>query len=287
MRREILAQGWANVAAAFTGAFPASASLGRSALLKMGGAKTRLAAATAAVFSGIVLMAGGSLAGWIPQASLAGVLLVIAARMIDWKGMRRLWQASNETRLLLALTFAASLLLPLQWAILLGTGTALVIHIANTSAPRLRVLRPEGDRLVPLDGGVDADVLVVEVSGNLHYAAVAPFVETLERIVPPVTRVLVLDLSHAHEIRFAALRAMEQLAEETAHDGGELWLAGVDEDTARLLERSNSPLPWVAEDRVPGRSVQRCLRRVWGLPEPDAQPGGSDSPRSLPADLAR
>ena len=259
MRREIYAQGWSNVAGAFTGAFPASASLGRSAMLRIAGARTRVAPAFAAIFTGVILVAGGGLAGWIPQASLAGVLLVIAARMIDVRGMRRLWNASPETRLLLVETFAATLLLPLQWAILLGTGTALLIHIWNTSAPRLRVLRLEDDDLVPVAPGEQPELVVLEVSGNLHYAAVAPFVEEAEEIVPPSVRTLIIDLSHAHEIRFAALRALEQLAEEMAHEGGVLWLAGVDADTARLLQRSGSPLPWIAEDPAPGVSVRKCI----------------------------
>lgn len=262
MRREILAQGWANVAGAFTGAFPASASLGRSALLKMGGARTRLAAASAAIVSGLVLLAGGSVVGWIPQASLAGVLFVIAARMIDWHAMKRMWRASGETRLLLAQTLAATLLLPLQWAILLGTGTALIIHIANTSAPRLRIFRPSGETLQPSSGEEESDVLVVEVSGNLHYAAVAPFMENIERIVPRRAGILVLDLSHAREIRFAALRAFEQLADEIANGGGKLWLAGVDDDVARLLERSGSTLPWVHDLPMPGESVRQCVARA-------------------------
>jgi SulP family sulfate permease len=262
------------VAGAFGGAFPASASLGRSALLKLGGAKTRLAAASAAVISGVVLLVGGDVAGWIPQSSLAGVLMVIAARMIDWRGMRRLWRASHETRLLLVETFAATLFLKLHWAILLGTGTALIIHIANTSAPRLRVLRRGADALVPLEEGEKADVVVVEVSGNLHYAAVAPFMDEMDRIVPRPVKALVLDLSHAHEIRFAALRAMEQLSEQIARDGGELWLAGVDTHTARLLERSGSTLPWVAEADAPGLSVRQCLEKFNGLPrEPGQTPG--------------
>ena len=46
------------------------------------------------------------------------------------------------------------------------------------------------------------------------------------------------------------------------HDGGALWLAGVDVDTARLLERSRSPLQWVAEERIPGLSVRRCIERA-------------------------
>ncbi|HUP59188.1 MAG TPA: SulP family inorganic anion transporter [Thermoanaerobaculia bacterium] len=262
MRREILAQGWGNVAGAVAGAFPASASLGRSALLRLSGARTRLAPASAAIVSGAILLAGGNLAGWIPQASLAGVLLVVSARMIDWRGIRRLWNASHETKVLLVETLAATLLLPLEWAILLGTGTALVIHIANTSAPRLRVLRLEGERLVPVAPEDQPDLVVVEVSGNLHYAAVAPFLDEAEKIVPPSARTVVIDLSHAHEIRFAALRALERLAEEMAHDGGVLWLAGVDRDTARLLERSRSALPWVAEEPVPGLSVRRCIEQL-------------------------
>ncbi|HUP47942.1 MAG TPA: SulP family inorganic anion transporter [Thermoanaerobaculia bacterium] len=262
MRREILAQGWANVAGAFAGAFPASASLGRSALLRIGGASSRLAPAAAAIITGVVLLMGGNLVGWIPQASLAGVLLVIAVRMIDWKGIRRLWDASHETRLLLVETFAATLLLPLEWAVILGTGTALVIHIANTSAPRLRLLRHEGVALLPVEPGDEPDLVILEVSGNLHYAAVAPFLEEVERIVPSSARAVVIDLSHAHAIRFGALRALEQLAEELAHDGGELWLAGVDPFTARLLKRSGSPLPWVPEEAVPGLSVRKCLSRL-------------------------
>jgi len=262
MRREILAQGWANVAGAFGAAMPGSASLSRSALLSFSGATTRLAPAVAAILSGVILLAGGSLVGWIPQASLAGVLLVIAVRMIDWRGIRRLWNASGETRLLFVETFVATLILPLSWAILLGTGSALIIHIANTSAPRLRLLRPDGDRLIPV-GPTDApEVVVIDVSGNLHYAAVAPFLEEVEKLVPPSARAVIMDLSHTHEIRFAALRALERLAEEMTHDGGVLWLAGVHADTANLLERSRSPLRWVPDDPMPGLSVRKCIESV-------------------------
>lgn len=259
MRREILAQGWANVAGAFTGTFPASASLGRSALLGQSGARTRLAPAIAAILSGLVLVAGGSLAGWIPQSCLAGVLLVIAARMVDWAGIRRLWNASRETRLLFVETFAATLLLPLSWAILLGTASALIIHIANTSAPRLRLQRADGELLLPAGPDDQPELVVIEVSGNLHYAAVAPFLEEAESLVPSSARNVIIDLSHAHEIRFAALRALERLSEELQHDGAVLWLAGVRPETANLLEQSNSPLLWVAEDLMPGLSVRRCI----------------------------
>lgn len=268
MRREIAGQGWANVASSFGGGFPASASLTRSALLRLAGGRTRLAPAAAAVITAPVLLLGGSIVGWIPQASLAGVLLVTAVRMVDWPGIARLWKASPETRLLLVETFAATLLLPLEWAILLGSATGLVIHIANTSSPRLRLLRWESEQLVPVAPDEAPELVVVEVSGNLHYAAVAPFLDDAERIIPPSAGTVIIDLSHAHEIRFAALRALERLSEEMKHDGAVLWLAGVDEETARLLERSESTLPWIREEAVPGLSVERCIARLSGSSSP-------------------
>jgi SulP family sulfate permease len=251
-------------------AFPASASLTRSALLRLGGARTRLAAAAGALFTVPILLFAGRFVGDIPQASLAGVLFATAWRMVDRDAMRRLWRASPETRLLLLLTLVATLVLPLEWAILLGCGTGLVIHLANTSAPRLSLLRPEGGRLVPVEAGESPEAVVVEVSGNLHYAAVPPFLTEAERLVPPSARRVVLDLSHAHEIRFTALRAFEALAAEIEAEGGTLCLAGADEDVVALVSRSGSLLRVVPAEVEPGLSVRRCLDAMEGGPAPAA-----------------
>ena len=65
------------------------------------------------------------------------------------ESFRRLWRATPETRLLLGITFVSTLVLRFEWAILFGTGAGLVIHLARTTAPRLRLLRPARGRLVP------------------------------------------------------------------------------------------------------------------------------------------
>lgn len=259
MRREILAQGWANAVAAFASSFPASASLTRSALLRLGGGRTRLAAAAAAALTAPILFAGSRFVAHIPQASLAGVLLYTAYRMIDRRAMDRLWRASYETRLLLMVTLVATLVLPLEWAVLLGSGTGLLIHLARTSAPRLRLLRPDDERLVPVSGGEAPEAVVLEVSGDLHYAAVPPFVDEVERLLPASARAVVIDLSHAHQIRFTALRAFERLEEELRHDGAELVLAGVDAEARGLFARSGSRLQIEPDEAEPGLSVRRAL----------------------------
>lgn len=259
--REIRAQGWANVAGAFAGGIPASASLTRSALLRLGGASTRLAAASGALLVLPVILFGSSLAGSIPQSSLAGVLLFIAWQMVPRESFRRLWRATPETRLLLGLTFVSTLVLRFEWAILFGTGAGLVIHLARTTAPRLSLLRPEGSRLVPYDGGAP-EVVVLEVSGALYYAAVPAFEEEAKRLIPDGARAVVIDLSHAHQIRYAAVRALERLSDEVERDGAELHLTGVGDETRALILRTRSHLRWHAAELEPGLSVRRCLEKL-------------------------
>ncbi|HJS73443.1 MAG TPA: solute carrier family 23 protein [Vicinamibacteria bacterium] len=265
MRREILAQGWANVAGAFTASFPASASLTRSALLRLAGARTRLASAAAAVFMIPILLVFGPSIAYVPQAALAGILFVTAFDMIDWRSIARMWRATPATRLLLVATLASTLLLPLEWAILLGAGLGLVIHLARTSVPRLRLLIPTGadfDRLLPLKPEDNPETVVVEVSGDLHYAAVDPFLAELEHRIPRAAKVVVMDLSHAHEMRFTALVALERFASDLAGKGIAFHLSGAPDDVMGMIEASRSHLPATPAEPEPHLSLRKCLRRI-------------------------
>ncbi len=265
MRREILAQGWANVVGAFTGAFPASASLTRSALLRLAGARTRLAPAAAAAFMVPILLFTGRSISYVPQAALAGILFVTAHDMIDWQSVSRMWRATRATRLLLLVTLSSTLLLPLEWAILLGAGLGLAIHLARTSVPRLRLLVPIGDdydRMVPLKPEDKPEIVVVEVSGHLHYAAVEPFLAELEHRIPPSAKIVAMDLTHAHEMRFTALVALERFASDLAKKGIALHLAGVSDEVMRMIAASGSSLPATPAEAEPYLSLRKCLRGV-------------------------
>jgi SulP family sulfate permease len=265
MRREMIAQGWANVAGAFAGSFPASASLTRSALLHLGGARSRLAAASAAVFVVPILAFAAPSVSYIPQSGLAAVLLVTAYRMIDRTAIARMWRATPATRSLLVATFSSTLILPLEWAILVGAGLGLAIHLARTSTPRIRLLEPldpNGERLVPLEAGDSPAIVVVEVSGDLHYAAVEPFLAEVEERVPRSALTVIMDLSHAHEVRFTGLLALERFASDLARKGVRLHLAGVSPEVLDMIEASGSHLSATRAESEPLLSVRKCLRSI-------------------------
>lgn len=261
MTREIRAQGLANVAGAFTSAFPASASLTRSALLKLGGAETRAAAVIAAIAVVPILFFGASLVRAIPLASLAGVLMVTAAAMIRVDQIRRIWLFARPTLVLFLGTFAATLVLPLEWAILGGAGLGVVIHLAETMHPRIELSTPgSGGALIGVPEGEKPREIVVEVSGLLHYAAVRRFLEATEARVPPETPLVVLDLTHAHSMRYAALLALERLHARSKAHGATLVLAGVAPSFATMLHQARSKLVFYEYDPVPSKSALRALK---------------------------
>lgn len=265
LRREIAAQGAGNIAGALTGCFPASASLTRSVLLRMGQPRTRLAAVVAAVLVVPMLLFGSGLIARIPVACLAGILFVIAGAMVRRPTLGRLWNASTVSRLLLGVTLVATLVLPLAWAIFTGAALGLVIHLARTGSPRVRALTFDDERLVPFEGR-DADVAVLEVSGTVHYAAVEPLLEEMDRQLPPTARVVIVDLSHAHELRFTGLRAIESWAGELEGRGIRVRLAGVTPEVGELLKGAGTHLPYTMADAIPGRSALTSYREAPSKP---------------------
>ena len=262
MRREIVAQGVANLAGGFASAFPASASLTRSALLRFAHPHSRVGAALAALLTLPILLFGSRLISYIPQAALAGVLFITAATMVKQPTLGRMWRASAASRFLLTLTVVSTLVLPLAWAVFVGALAGLVIHVARTSAPRVRALTFKDDRLVAVAPDENPTVVVLEISGAVHYAAADPLVEEVERQVPASARLVIVDLSHAHELRFTGLRALEWWAADLARRGIQLRLAGVTSEVRDLLEATHSHLAYTRWDPEPGRSALNSYREA-------------------------
>lgn len=124
--QEFIGQGLANVVAAFTSGMPASGSFNRSGLNADAGARTPLAAASAGVFLFLIVLAVAPLARYLPLAVVGGLLLVVAAGLIDVAELRQLWGEGITERLPLLVTFVGIISLSLEWAILLGITSALL-----------------------------------------------------------------------------------------------------------------------------------------------------------------
>lgn len=124
--QELAGQGLANLAGAFFSAYPASGSFNRSGVNVAAGAKTPLAAISAAVFLVAILHFVAPWANYLPLAVIAGLLVVVAAGLVHVREIRSVWHNEPADRPALVTTFLATISLSLEWAILLGLAIAWV-----------------------------------------------------------------------------------------------------------------------------------------------------------------
>ena len=126
--QEFIGQGLANLAGAFFSAYPASGSFNRSGVNVESGARTPLAAICASMFLVLILLFVAPLAQYLPMAVIGGLLLVVAWGLIDVDEIKRMWRDGPLERVPLIVTLLATITLSLEWAILLGITSALIVR---------------------------------------------------------------------------------------------------------------------------------------------------------------
>ena len=135
--QEFIGQGLANFAAAFTSGFPCSGSFNRSGVNVESGARTPLAAVCAAVLLLVLLAFVAPLSHHLPLAVIAGLLVAVAWGLVDRREIARMGRAGVAQWGPLTLTFVATVVLSLEWAIVLGlAGAALARAWTSRRTPR-------------------------------------------------------------------------------------------------------------------------------------------------------
>lgn len=243
--REFIAQGLANMSGAFFHNFAASGSLTRSALNYQSGARTRAAGVYSGFLVAIVVLVFGPLGEYIPIASLAGLLVVVAFQMVNRDRFRLAMRAGRESTIVLFVTFAAVLLVRLDIAIGLGVGVSLAFFIGRSAQARVTLLLREDDggfREVPLTTRehehIEGRIAVINLIGALYFGALSEHRRDLERIVHAEPRAVVLRLRRVTNIDSSGLADLESLHAHLDEHGIPMTVCGVDDRLLRTLERA-------------------------------------------------
>jgi SulP family sulfate permease len=138
--REFRGQGLSNIVGGFFSSYVSCGSLNRSMPNYEAGAQTPLAAVFASLMLLVLIAASSSLLALIPMAAIAGLLMLISWTLLDSAGWLKLWRSSRSDFAIAAATFAATISIRIEMAILLGTILSLVTYLYRTSKPALHVM---------------------------------------------------------------------------------------------------------------------------------------------------
>lgn len=146
--QELIGQGLAKIASAFSGSLPVSASFSRSALNFATGARTGLASIVSVAVVILTLLYLTPLLWHLPDAVLAAVILLVVSGLIDFNALRRAWQASRDDGIASAMTFGMTLAFApnIQIGIMTGLLLSLSLMLYRDMQPRtvLLGLHPDG-----------------------------------------------------------------------------------------------------------------------------------------------
>ena len=153
--REFIGQGLSNIAGGLFSGYISCGSLNRSVPNFEAGAKTPLASVFSALWLVALVAVSAPLLAQIPLAAIAAMLLLVAWGLFDFARLRRIAALSRTEFAIAVGTFAATLVIRLEMAVLLGTILSLVAYLYRTSRPAVRSLVPDADdpgrRFTPLD----------------------------------------------------------------------------------------------------------------------------------------
>jgi len=267
--RDFDGQGLANIAAGFFQGMPVGGSLSTTSINVNAGAKTRWANIFSGVFVAVLVLLFASLVELIPMASVAAILIVAGWGTINFEEIGDVRDVGMAPRLVMILTFALTLFLPMQTAVFAGVILSLAYFIYD-SAINVRVvqLAPQEDGTflegAPPDELPSNDVTLLHVYGTVFFAAAY----TLEQILPlPLEArraVVILRLRGHEDVGSTLIGVMERYAQKLQENGGKLLLCGVSEGVRERLEHTETTdtIPgediFMAEDRL-GSSTQKAL----------------------------
>jgi SulP family sulfate permease len=210
-----------------------------------------------ALFLVALVFALAPVAALLPLPAIAGLLILAGWGLIDLRQMRMYLRASRQEAAVLGATLLATLLVPLDYAIVVGVMGSLVVYLYRTSRPAMNSLVPdprhsERKFAATREGLVECPQLkILSIEGSIYFGAVdhvETHLETLRERTRDQKHLLIV----ARNINFVDVAGAEALVRESRlrrAAGGRLYLQGLRQPVERVL-RNGRFLEAIGEENV-------------------------------------
>jgi SulP family sulfate permease len=231
--RDFLGQGAANMATSLVGGIPAGGSVSGTVLMMGAGAKSRWANIFVGLFVGLIVFLAGPLVERVPMPALAALLIVAGFQGLRVEQAVIVWNTGQISRLVMVVTFLAILVMPLQFAVLVGVALSILLQTirqSNKVVVTQWVLQAEGFPLEqPAPRSVPSHQLtLLHVYGGLFFAAAKNIEEMLPQVGDASHAVVALSLRGKDEIGSTFVIVLQRYAQALQDRQCKLMLVGVD-----------------------------------------------------------
>jgi len=238
---DFIGQGAGNVAAGLFQGMPVGGSMSASSLTAAAGAKSRAAPLFAGATLGVVILLFSTVVELIAMPALAGLLMVVGVGTIKPSQVMAVAKTGKVPLTVMATTFVLTLIIPLQYAVLVGVGISVVLLVINQSthlvAKRL-IIHDDGgvEEVDPPDVVPAGEVVVLQPYGAIFFASVPELLEQMPMVaVTSRHSVVILRMRGADDAGSTMIEMLDSYAEELAAVDSKLMVVTDNERVIRQL----------------------------------------------------
>ena len=256
---ELVAQGVANIVVPFFGGIPATGAIARTMTNINNGGRTPIAGIIHSIVLLLILLFLGGLTKHIPMACLAGVLVIVAYNMSEWRTFLSLSKQSKSTLAVLLTTFGLTVVFDLTIAIQVGLLLAVFSFIKRMNETTNVSLTTDkldlSKEIESHSGNLEDEVLylprgieVYEIDGPFFFGVANKFDEKMREIGDD-PNVRIIRMRKVPFIDSTGLNNLETLCKSNKKEKIQIILSGVRPEICDKLKKSNI-LELVGEDNI-------------------------------------
>jgi SulP family sulfate permease len=242
--QQCLSEGLANLSGSFFQCIPGSGSLTRSFINQQAGAVTQWSGVISAFAVAAIVLAFAPYAKFIPQASMAGILMLSSWYMVDWKRLAYHVRASRFDAVVVGVTALAAISISIEFCVLVGVLMSFLLAVPRAGKMLFTefIVCPDGIIRERLDGEpANPQILIFGFEGEMFFGAAAALdghFETIEGRIGPDTKVLVLRLKRVRNPDAVGMHLLDEHIHRIEGRGVHVLLVGVRSDLADALVRT-------------------------------------------------
>ena len=240
---ELVAQGIANIVSPMFGGIPATGAIARTATNIRSGALTPIAGMVHSLTLLAILLVAAPLARFVPLATLAAVLFVVAYNMGEWREIGTIVRLSKTDISVWITTFALTVLADLTVAVGVGMALAALLYIRRIAeTTTVAAVTPEylrdGQAHILQDKDIPSHVTILRIHGPFLFGTTDKLADAT-RDLARLGDVVILRLRNMTALDATGIHAIEQFSERLRKAGKSLLLCGARDQPSQLISGSD------------------------------------------------
>ncbi|MFW6308538.1 MAG: SulP family inorganic anion transporter [bacterium] len=242
LNKEFISQGIINMVCSFFNSFVVTGSFSKSFMNLKAGAKSRLSELFAGFSVLLFIFLFGGVIGYIPVASLAGIIILVAFYAIDRGQIVKHLFTTKFDAAIFSTTFIITILTPrLDYAIYFGVLVSFLLVLKTTSGINYSHLSYDqnGDQQFAQEkykNVKEDDYIVINLSGSLHFNTSQNLKEKLNKSFRE-DKIFVIRMRRVKDIDVTAIQELEKFIDRVHQSGGEIIVCGLEKEIHKIMEQ--------------------------------------------------